>query len=70
MAYSFNVKKIKTDLHLCYSLEVVFHPHLEAQSPESAEYKHPHVGHLNIWREEADNIISSCNIETLSCFMI
>lgn len=39
------------NLHLCYLLGAVSHPHLEAQSPRSAEYKHPHVGHPNILRE-------------------
>lgn len=52
VAHSRNVGELL--LNLCYSLEAASHPHLEAQSPGSAEYKHPHVGHLNIWRKESN----------------
>lgn len=44
--------KNETDLHSYCLPKAVSHPHLEAQSLGSAEYKHLHVGHPNICRED------------------
>lgn len=44
--------KNETDLHSYCLPKAVSHPHLEAQSLGSAEYKHLHVGHPNICSED------------------